>query len=263
MGNTALITGATGGLGYAYARYLAREGYDLILTGRREAVYQRAQALRQEFGVAVEVLRPQLGRPEGVEELLSALEGREIEVLVNNAGFGYAGKLVDMPPQQLEEMLCLHVLCTTRLCRAVGAAMAERGRGTIINIASAAAFAPAPNSAVYAASKRYILQLSETLHVEMARWGVRVQAVCPGMVETDFHRRMGVERAANWRSLLPFRRPGDVVADAMGDLKRGRVVSVPDAGGRLLRQVDRHLPRGLFYRILALADRKLLGKSRP
>lgn len=258
MGDTALITGATGGLGYAYARYLAREGYDLILTGRREAIYQRAQALREEFAVAVEVLRPQLGRPQGVEELLSAIEGREIDVLVNNAGFGYAGKLVDMPQEKLEEMLYLHVVCTTRLCRAVGAAMAERGRGAIVNIASAAAFAPAPNSAVYAASKRYILQLSEALHVELGPLGVRVQAVCPGMVDTDFHSRMGVERSANWRSLLPFRRPGEVVADAMSELKRGRVVSVPDVGGRLLRQVDRHLPRGIFYRVLRLVDQRVM-----
>lgn len=258
MKGTALITGATGGLGYAYARYLAGEGYALILTGRREAVYQRAQALREEFGVPVTVLRPQLGRAEGVEELLSALRGREIDVLVNNAGFGYAGKLVDMPPEKLEEMLYLHVICTTRLCRAVGRAMAERGRGTIINIASAAAFAPAPNSAVYAASKRYILHFSEALHVELSPRGVRVQAVCPGMVDTDFHTRMGVERTANWRALLPFRRPGEVVADAMGDLWRGKVVSVPDRGGRLLRQADRHLPRGLFYKVLGLADRHIM-----
>lgn len=258
MKGTAVITGATGGLGYAYARHLAKEGYDLILTGRREAVCQRAQALREEFGVPVTVLRPQLGRPEGVEELLRAIEGREIEVLVNNAGFGYAGKLVDMPPEKLEEMLYLHVVCTTRLCRAVGADMAERGRGTIINIASAAAFAPAPNSAVYAASKRYILHFSEALHVELSPRGVRVQAVCPGMVDTDFHTRMGVEKTANWRSLLPFRRPEEVVADAMRDLRRGRVVSVPDRGGRLLRQVDRHLPRGLFYKVLGLADRHIM-----
>lgn len=258
MRGTALITGATGGLGYAYARYLAGEGYDLILTGRREAVYQRAQALREEFGVPVTVLRPQLGRAGGVEELLAAVGDREIDVLVNNAGFGYAGKLVDMPAEKIEEMLCLHVVCTTRLCREVGRAMAQRGWGTIINIASAAAFAPAPNSAVYAASKRYILHLSEALHVELAPRGVRVQAVCPGMVDTDFHARMGVEKTTNWRSLLPFRRPEDVVADAMGDLRRGRVVSVPDRGGRLLRQVDRHLPRGLFYQVLGLADRHIM-----
>ncbi len=258
MEKTALITGATGGLGYAYARYWAGEGYDLILTGRREAIYQRAQALREEFAVAVEVLRPQLGRPEGVEELLSALEGRKVDVLVNNAGFGYAGKLVDMPPEKLEEMLYLHVVCTTRLCRVVGADMARRGRGTILNIASAAAFAPAPNSAVYAASKRYVLQLSEALHVELAPRGVRVQAVCPGMVDTDFHSRMGVEKAGNWRSLLPFRQPGAVVADAMRDFGKGKVVSVPDVGGRLLRQADRHLPRGLFYKVMGLVDRKVM-----
>ncbi len=259
MGKTVLVTGATGGLGWSYAKYFAREGWDVILTGRKETIAQRGEELRQKHGVRAETLRLELGEKEGVDALLKALEGRRIDALVNNAGYGHAGKFIDTDDSVIENMLYLHTTCAARLCRALGKPMAERGEGIIINISSAAAFAPAPNSALYTASKRCLLHLTEALHVELAPKGVRVQAVCPGMIDTDFHTRMGVDTGNNWRHLLPFRSPDAVCADAMKDFKRGKVVSVPDLGGKALRQADRHLPRGLFYRILGLVDRKLMS----
>jgi len=260
MRQTVLITGATGGLGWSYAQYFAQRGCPLILTGRREAVLRRGEELRERYGVPVEVLQVELGERAGVDALLAAIGDRRVDVLVNNAGYGHAGKLVDTEGEIIENMLYLHTACPARLCQALGKRMAQRGKGTIINIASAAAFAPAPNSALYAASKRCLLQLTEALHVELSPHGVRVQAVCPGMIATDFHTRMGVDTTSNWRSLLPFRTPDAVVADAMADLRKGRVVSIPDKGGRLLRQADRHLPRGMFYKVMGLVERRVMER---
>lgn len=245
MKKTALITGATSGLGLSYARYFAARDFDLILVGRRPLLHQRCAQLRGEYGVKAIPLFLDLGKEGGVDALLAAVEGQQIDVLVNNAGFGLSRPLMEAEEEQIRKLCYLHMDALTRLCRVLGAGMVRRGRGHIINISSSAAFVHASGTALYSASKAYVLSFTQGLALELAGSGVQVQAVCPGMVDTDFHTRMGVSRTEGFRKFLPFRSPDAVVADAMADLHRGKTVSIPDRGGRLLRQVERLWPGGV------------------
>lgn len=230
---TALVTGASSGIGATYADRLARRGYDLILVardvGRLEALARR---LRAESGVAVEVLpadltvRADLVR---VEQRLRA--DPAIGVLVNNAGMAAPGDLLGADPDLLETMIQLNVTAVTRLAVAAADAFAARGRGTIINIASVLALLPERFNGAYSGSKAYVLNLSLALNQELAGRGVRVQAVLPGATRTEIWDRSG--RPID--SLPPemLMEADELVDAALAGLDQGELVtipSLPDAG---------------------------------
>ncbi len=144
-------------------------------------------------------------------------------------------------------MLGLQVDCVTRLTHHVLREMLERDEGCIINIASDGAFAVMPRNVLYSSTKLYIVNLTEGLHMELAGTGVRVQAVCPGFVDSHFHESAGMHVNKQQRGIFAFRQPDDVVTEAMRDLERGKVVSVPDRGARIIRTLVRWMPRRMFY----------------
>jgi hypothetical protein len=189
---TALVTGASGGLGLEFARLLAADGYRVVLVARNETALQAATAEMQSlYGVEASYYATDLAKPDNVEALLQQLQtdNLSIDCLVNNAGFGDAGYFLDKPFSLHHEMLMLNIHALTRLSHALAQEMKAKGHGHILNLASTAAFQPAPAFAVYAATKSFVLSFSEALRYELRNTGVSITASCPGPTETPFHDR--------------------------------------------------------------------------
>ena len=257
---TAVITGASSGIGAAFARRLAARGYRLVLVARREERLRAlADELRRRHGVGVEVLVADLARPEGIARVEARLAADgAVDLLVNNAGFGTVGPFAESDLERQLAMIAVHVTATARLTRAVLPGMLARGRGAVINVASIAAFLPAPGNATYSATKAYAKVFSQGLATELRGTGVRVQALCPGFTRTEFHSTPEYQ-ALEMRSRVPrwlWMDPDEVVAASLDALARGQVVLVPGLtnrfvvalgqggpGARLLRAVARRLRR--------------------
>jgi len=227
----ALITGASSGIGEAFARNLAREGYDLILVARRKERLQalaeeirRETASRSETPSHVEVWAADLNDPielESVEQRIAALEN--LDLLVNNAGFGLTGRFAEKDIRVLVDMVQLHVVATMRLVRAALPGMIRRGRGGVINVSSISALLPVGGNTVYGATKAYLNFFTESLALELKDTGVRVQALCPGFTVSEFHDRIG-------RPTLPrifWMSPEQVVEEALRGLRENQLYVIP------------------------------------
>lgn len=224
---TALITGASTGIGAVYADRLARRGYDLILVARnKEKLSQLARELSAATGRKVDIIKADLSvksELQVVEQRLATDAG--ITMLVNNAGLGATKSLIDSTPEELDDLVALNVHALTRLTRAVAPAMVARNNGTIINISSAVAVAPEMLNGTYGGTKAYVLALTQSLHHELGGKGVRVQAVLPGAIRTPFWDRAG----------MPVQHlPNEIVMDAedlvdaaMAGLDQGELATVP------------------------------------
>lgn len=245
----AVITGATSGLGLAYAERMASDGYDLIITGRREEIIKaNAERLKREYGCEVEICIADLSNETGLEKLINIVDDRNISVLVNNAGFGLKTEFIDTSLSDIERLLYLQILTVTKLTYVILNGMKERNRGTIINISSDGTFAVMPKNVVYSSSKLYIINFTEGLHMELADYDIRVQVVCPGFIDSDFHDRAGMAVDKSRKGIFGFNSPGDIVNIAMEDLRKNAVVCVPDKGAKLVRSIGKYMPRKIFYR---------------
>lgn len=191
----ALVTGASGGIGEAFARELAGRGYDLALAARSVEKLEALAAELRGQGVEAQVLPADLGAADGPSKLMQAVHkaGLTVDLLVNNAGFGDLEPFDRADAGKLTEIIDLNVRALTGLSHAVTPGLIERGRGGIINIASTAAFLPGPGMATYYATKAFVLSLSEALHVEMKPKGVTVTAVCPGPTWSGFQEKADME----------------------------------------------------------------------
>ena len=189
-----LITGASSGIGEEFAHRYAAQKHDLVLVARTESKLQAlAEKLRAEHGITVTVIPCDLTAPDAAERLWEETNraGLEIDVLVNNAGFGTSGDVADESPERLEQEVRLNCLTLTGLTARYLPAMRKRKNGTIINIASTAAFQPLPHMAVYGATKAFVLSFTEALWSETRKDGIRVLAVCPGSTDTPFFEHSG------------------------------------------------------------------------
>ena len=231
---TALVTGASSGIGAAFAERLARDGYDLIVVARRrERLAALAERLRAEHGGAVDTLPADLSRPgelAAVEQRI-AEAGAALALLVNNAGFGAYMPFQDLDPDRAEELIRVQVVAVTRLTRAALPGMLARGQGAIINVSSRLAFSgplsspPLPRRATYAAAKAFINTFTQILADELAGTGVQVQALCPGVVETEFHDLVQIDRSR--LHTLPMMAPVELVDASLAGLRLGEVICVP------------------------------------
>lgn len=229
----ALVTGASSGIGAAFAERLARDKYGLIIVARRVGRLEAlAQVLKKKYQAPVEVLQADLSDPDqlkNVEERIS--HESALEIVVNNAGFGAYQPFVNLDPNKADELIRLQIVAVTRLTRAALPQMVTRGKGTIINVSSRLAFsgsltAPSlPKRAVYAGTKAYINAFTQILHSELAGTGVRVQALCPGVVKTEFHERMGMDSSRIPASMVM--KPEDIVQASLAGLKLGEVICIP------------------------------------
>ena len=255
---TALVTGATAGIGAEFARQLAGRGHDLVLVAR-DATRLEALATRlRAHGVAVEVLPADLAGDEGCARVEWRC-GEGVDILVNNAGSGTRGAFHEVPREDEEHLLRLNVRAVMRLTHAALPSMLARGSGSIVNVSSVAGFAPGVRGATYTASKAWVTNFSESLHRQLAGQGVEVLALCPGFTRTEFHRRADLDV-----SDVPERlwlRADDVVRTCLKDLDAGRSLSVPGAQYKAIVAVTRLPPSGLQRSVLRLLRSRLPGRS--
>lgn len=233
---TALVTGASNGIGEAYARRLAFLGFDLVLVARREErLNALAEQVRMDFGVKTEVLPADLTTPEGIGLIEKRiLEGGDIDFLVNNAGYGLQSTFVDTPIKATLDMIHCHTLASVRLTRASLPGMIARRHGAVINVSSVSAFVPMPRDVTYSASKVYLNNFSEALHMELRGSGVRVQALCPGFTRTGFH---DTPQYAAVREYLPawlWSYAEGVVDASFTALEQDRVTCIPGLHNQLI-----------------------------
>ena len=262
QGKTALITGASGGIGAAFARALAARGANVILVARSEdRLRAPGEELARDHGVRAEVVAADLTRPGAAGELRAAVAARGlmVDLLVNNAGFGTYGRFGTLAPEREHDEVALNVAAMVDLTHLFLPAMLERGDGGVINLASTSAFQPLPYMAVYGATKAFVLSFSEALWAECRGRGVRVLALCPGPTATGFFAVVGSEDGAVGQT----RTAAQAVATGLRALERGRP-SVVDGWANYLRaQTPRLAPRGLVARIGERITRPRRAAPRP
>jgi len=250
---TALITGASGGIGLALAREAAADGFDLVLVARNgEALGALAEEARDAHGVSVRAIAKDLAVPGAPAEIFAELAGAGVhaDVLVNNAGFGTWGRFAELDPEGELRMVRVNVLALTHLTRLFLPGMVERGRGRVLNVASTAGFLPGPLMAVYYASKAYVLSFSEALAAELGGSGVTVTALCPGPTRTGFQGAAKMEGARLVSGLVPVHDAATVARAGWRGAMRGKRIVVPGLLNKLSVQSVRLGPRRLIAAIV-------------
>lgn len=268
MGGTALITGASSGIGAAFARQLASQGHELVLAARRldhlEAI---AAEVRQQHGVRVEVVVADLSRAADIERVERHIAGsRGVDLLINNAGFGTVGYFGEIDLAKQLEMIQVHLVASVRLTRAVLPGMISAGRGAIINVSSPAAFIPTPGNATYSGTKAFLTAFSEALAAELRGTGLKVQVLVPGFTHTGFYdtleyRRVGMKSKAEAR--IPgamWMTADELVAGSLESLEQGRLLCAPGFANRLMVVLGRMGLAPLLSRVLVAGfGRELRG----
>jgi len=238
----ALVTGASAGIGATFARRLARDGYGLVLVARRQ---DRLDALARELGGA-ETLAADLAEEADLRRVEARIAAAaNLELLVNNAGFGTVGRFFEVPVDAQDRMHRLHVLATLRLTHAALAGMVARGKGGVINVSSVAGFGQTPGNTSYCATKAWMNSFTEGLDLELKSAGsaVRVQALCPGFTLSEFHDVLGMDRKRVPAWL--WMKAEDVVDASLAGLARGQLFVVPGGIYKTLVVVERWTPRWL------------------
>jgi short-subunit dehydrogenase len=247
----ALVTGASSGIGAAFAQALHARHARLVLVARRAL---RLSELSSQLGgePAVTVVPLDLSLPDSVPRLMAFLQDRgiTIDLLVNNAGVGWTGRFADQPEESIQQILDVNVRALVGLTRAFVPGMIERRRGAIVNVVSTSAFQPVPFLNVYAASKAFVLSFTEGLATELAGTGVRVQALCPGLTESEFHETSGTAKVAFTKTRMMS--AAAVAAQSLRALDRGRPLRViPGWDNRAVAGAQRFLPRRLVRAVSA------------
>jgi short-subunit dehydrogenase len=232
-----LITGASSGLGAEFARQCAARGDELMLVARRR---ERLEKLAAEIDGKVHVLAALIAKADAA--------GLAVETLINNAGFGLAGKFAARPLERQCEMIDLNMKALTELSHLVLPGMIERKRGGILNVASTGAFQAGPGFAVYFATKAYVLSFSEALHQELKNSGIKITALCPGPTRTEFGTVAGVTSARFDRLSAD---PASVVSAGLRGLAGNKAVVIPGITNKISAQSNRIIPRALMRRIVA------------
>ena len=247
---TALVTGASAGIGLELAREFARRGHDLVLVARRE---DKLRALATEIesghaGLTVRVVAADLSRPEAPQEIFRQLAGVSIDALANNAGFADYGLFAAADPASMQDMLAVNVLALTSLTRLFLPDMLARRRGCILNVASTAAFFPGPFMAVYYASKAYVLSFSEGLAEELKDSGVTVTCLCPGPTSSEFQKRAEMTGSRLMQSVMMDAKT--VAEEGVAAALAGKFMVVPGRRNRLNVLAARILPRARLAKII-------------
>jgi short-subunit dehydrogenase len=254
---TALITGASSGIGATFARHLAAKGYDLVLVARREARLKAlAEVLEREHTIRAEVWVADLAQAVEVEALAKHLQVQDsLTLLINNAGFGLPGSFNESDPARELAMINVHLAATVRLSKAALPGMIARGHGAIINVSSVAGFFPTPHAATYCASKRYLNVLSEALQGELEGTGIRIQALCPGFTRTEFHYTPAY-KGVDWSQVPGFLwlSADRVVRESLEALEQGQTICIPTMRYRLLVRIGGNslvwsLIKPIFFRM--------------
>ncbi len=259
-GKTALVTGASAGIGQAFAELLAAKGYAVVLTARRrDRLEQLAAALSTRHGVATHIIVADLAEPGASAEIAAALQAQAlpIDVLVNNAGYGVPGSFVNVAWADHLRFMQVMMIAVCDLTYRLLPPMQQRGWGRVINIASVAGMVPAPaGHTLYGASKAFVIRFSEALHAENAAKGVHVAAVCPGFTFTEFHDVTGTRQQMKGVPAMLWLKAGDVASEGYGAVMRGDAVVVNGRFYRLLLGLMGLVPARLVKAISRRAGRQ-------
>ncbi len=246
----AIITGASSGLGRAYAIALASTGWDLLITGRR---VERLSLLKQEilskYAVKVKIVIADFTIESQFDNLLSEINClQNVGLLVNNAGFGSRKGFFVEEYKTQQKMLQVHINATSRLIYEVVPKMIMNKGGAVINVSSLSAFFPSPLNYFYCASKAFLLSFSECLHIDLIDKNIKIQALCPGFVKTEFHSRIHQQRQVhNWKEKIFWMNPDVVVKQSLKNLNRKKVVCIPGFVNRVLYLLSAIVPKRLYY----------------
>lgn len=250
--STALVTGASAGIGAAFARHLAAQGYALLLVARRfERLQELAAELSASYGVRCDVFAVDLNDPAAPAAIMDFVEERGIviDVLINNAGLSGKTAFAETPWPKLAAEIQLMVTAVTELCHRVLPGMRARGWGRIINLSSLAAFSPPGASLLYTGIKSYVLDMSQSLDMELKPQGIHVTALCPGFTRSEFHDAMGTRDAADKLPALLWQDAAEVVWEGWEAVMKGQPVCVPGRVNKLVASTMRPLPVALQYHI--------------
>ena len=247
MKGIALITGASAGLGVEFARQLSKRGHALVLAARRK---ERLEELASQLGNA-RAVAIDLSEADATAKLMRDIEaaGEQVDLLVNNAGFGLIGRFAEADAKRLRQMIDLNVRTLTDLCRAVAPGMIERRSGAILNVASTAAFQPGPNMAVYFATKAFVLSLTEALHEELKPHRIKVSCLCPGPTRTEFGEVAGFR--GDFAGLFDklSMDAATVVGSGLAGLDRNKAVVVTGTLNKVGATSTRFFPRALVRKV--------------
>ncbi len=247
MKNTAVITGASGGLGREFARLFAKDGYNLILAARNgEKLQKLKEETEKEYGVTAEIFICDLSETEAPEKLFAFCEEKQAEIaaLVNNAGFGDFGEFYRSDLTKQTEMVQVNDMALMRLTRLILPQMIARKSGKILNVASVAAFAPGPLMSVYYATKAFVLSFTEALAVETKPYNVSITALCPGPTKTGFESAAALEKSGLFKNLKNAD-AAKTAAFGYKKMNKGKVIAVHGAGNRFLVRMMKFAPRAL------------------
>lgn len=247
---TALITGASAGIGASFARLLAAEGFDLLLVARREErLTSLAEELRSAHGVRVEVFVADLSDPAAPADIMAFADAQDlaIDVLVNNAGMAATTSFADSTWSALAGEIQLMVTAVTELTHRVVPGMKTRGWGRIINLSSLAAFSPPGQSLLYSGIKSYVAYMSQSLDMELKPAGIHVTALCPGFTHSEFHDAMGVTQAASKLPSILWQQPEEVVREGWAAVNKGKPICIPGRVNKVLAGLTRPIPLRAQY----------------
>jgi hypothetical protein len=255
----AVVTGASSGIGRAFAQQLAAAGHDLVVVARsRERLEVLAVELRERNGVEVRVVVADLGQAGPLAELAASLQARAPDLLVNNAGFGTFGRFHQLDLAREEELLRVNVQALVRLTHACLPGMLERGSGAVINVSSLAGEVPSGYNATYGASKSFVTSFSQALYEELRDTPITVQCLLPGLTDTAWAETAGIDISNTPR--LAISDAADVARASLAALRSGAAVCVPGAANRVLAFIQRVSPRALMRRATARAARGALAR---
>jgi short-subunit dehydrogenase len=256
MSKTAVITGATSGIGAAYAKRLAADGYNLVITGRKKETIQKlADDLAKKHNVKVDVIIAELSNDAELQKLIDVVKARDdIEILINNAGYsGYLKHFNEVDIAEHEKMVKVHQIVPMRLISLVVPGMIKRGRGDIINVASIGAFMPIPTGTVYCGTKAFLKIYSQSLYYELKDKGIRVQVLCPGGTSTNFSKDYWSKEEYEQMMSKGKRMIGtsEMVVDySLKSLKKNKIVCIPGMMNRVMSRFFPMLPKGMYYGLL-------------
>lgn len=234
---TALITGASSGIGEAFAKELASQNYDLVIIARRkDRLEELARELKSNYSISVDVIQADISTEKGIERVEEYIKkAKNLDMFINNAGFGTRGNFSDVSPEKSINMINVHVLAPTRFCRAVLPGMIKRNQGSIINVSSLAALYPIKGNTIYKATKAYLNMFSRSLQNELKNFNIRVQALCPGFVYTGFH---DTDEFKDFdRSSVPkwlWMSAEEVVKQSLKALRKNKVIFIPGIKNRII-----------------------------
>lgn len=251
----ALVTGATSGIGAAFANHFAKNGYDLILTGHPDDnIMIDTSDLAKKYSIKIDMILADLANETDVvkvEEIIK--KNSTIEVLINNAGFVFWKPFWQNDIRSLEGMIKVHINAPVRFIYAALPAMKQNGKGIIINLSSLSSFIPIPRDSMYSATKLFQNSFMESLHISVRDKGIKVQVLCPGFVNTNFHKRAGVNPSELKRNgIIRWMHAERVVGISIRNLsKKDKVIVVPGFWNKLIRLIITNIPRPLYYSLAA------------